>query len=319
MGVHIDGVYLAPLRLESSIEVGVTVFVVLKLLLSLVIAAYWVYNHNEFKKPKLKLHVLGLISMGLVWQVIQIMFLYVDETVVSHWLHGYWATLAMMTHFWLQMEIMGAFAVKSKIFTQKRLKRIGIAMTVFWFLTTGSYWAMIPTLGREPPAFISLWFNLGYPLFLVGVIIYDNFQSIYIIRSMYRMMTNKAKLMELKVSSVDENENEAESQVVVTGMYRLVALVVLALIIDWTAVISTIYSLQVTGGKKIQTIMNVFAGSIAFSHIDLVAFILHSVKSVKLKTSNKSSSNLRTDQKSHSNLRSQTQLDMKSHTHLEMK
>jgi hypothetical protein len=312
MGMHIDGVYLAPLRLESSMEVGVTIFVILKLLLSLSIAAYWIYNHDEFKKPKLKIHVLGLISMGIIWQIIQILFLYVDETIITHWLHGYWATLTMMCHFWLQMEIMSAFAVKSKIFTAKRLTRIGITLTLFWALTTASYWAMIPTLGRQPPAFISLWFNLGFPLFVVVVIIYDNFQALYIMRSMYKMMTNKAKLMELKVSSVTEHDNnEGESQVVVTGMYRLVGLVALALVIDWTAVISTIYSLQITGGKKFQTIMNVYAGSIAFSHVDLVAFILHSVKRVKLKTSNKSTSNIRTDYKSQSNLKSHTHLDIR--------
>jgi hypothetical protein len=288
MGLHIDGSYLAPLRLADGLEVACTIFIAFKFVLSLCVASYWVYNRDSFKKRKLAIHVAGIIGGGLVWQVIQIIYIYVDETLISHWFHGYFATVVMMGHFWLQMEIMKAFAIKSRVFTKKNLNRIGLGLTLWWFVTTGVYWAMIPYLGVPHPAWVSLWFNFGYPLFLVFIIFYDTFQSIYIMKSLYAMMKQRAELMDGNVGSTNGESEESKSHL--SGFRRLWGFVIVAVVLDWTAVIMTIYSFQVAGVKN-QTIINVFAGSIAFSHCDLVAFILDSVKRVKIKSSNKTKSN----------------------------
>jgi hypothetical protein len=97
------------------------------------------------------------------------------------------------------------------------------------------------------------------------------------------MMKTKAELMNGNVGTKTCDTEDGKTQL--TGFSRLWVLVILSVIIDWTAIIMATVSLQVSGIKN-QTIINVIGSTIGFSHFDLVAFILDSVKRVKITRSN---------------------------------
>jgi hypothetical protein len=285
MGLHIDGVYVAPLGVQTGLEVACLIFVVAHLLFTTGILVHWIINRSQFNKNTLSYHVIGLIFGGIIWQVNQIIFLYLDQTFISHWIHGYLAPFLMLIHFYLQLEIVAAFSIANSVLSVKSVKRIRIGVSLWWFITTGCYLAMIPYLGSPFPAVVNMWFAFGYPLFIVSLIFYDTFQSIYILYSIKRMVTNKAKLLQSPSthaqSSIVSVETTKTKEYEIAGLKKMVLLVSIAILIDWTATISTIMSLQIPQPKE-RTIINVFASSIAFFHIDLVAFILTTIKQVKV-------------------------------------
>jgi hypothetical protein len=293
MGIHIDGVYVEPLGIQTPFEIGTLVFLVLHLLVTFTIFVYFVIRRDQFSKNSLKIHILSLIGSSVFWQINQLIYVYADVGPWSHWLHGFIASILILLLFLLQLNIIRAFTRNT---TKKLLPRIyayvPFMIFIWWLITTGSYFVMLPTLGQGFTPLLAMWFRLGFPLFVITVTLYDTAQAIFIIGALWKLMKLKADLMQNQSTwgkeTVMTTKASKPSEAKIEGMGRLMAIVFSAIVVDWTAVTVTVLSFYATNVLD-ATIINVIGGSIAFIHLDLVAFILQSVKRVKITTKTVSS------------------------------
>jgi hypothetical protein len=288
MGLHIDGVYVEPLRFSSVIEIGTFTLLIFHLIVSFCVLGYFIARRKTISKLSMQIHIFSLIGSSIGWQSNQVFYLYADVGILSHWLHGFWASIVMLLLFLIQLNIIKGFTSQTSHWLPKIFGHMHWIMMCWWLLTIGSYFAMIPTLGLPFTSIIELWFRLGYPLFLITVILYDTGQSIYIIIQIRRLFKLRASLMtdnsiwtNQSVQGVMPEPVSDKSPIIIKGLKRMTILVSLAIFIDWAAVATTVYSLQFSDHIT-STLLNVIGGSIAFIHIDLVPFIFLAVKNIKV-------------------------------------
>ncbi|KAJ3322294.1 hypothetical protein HDV06_003188 [Boothiomyces sp. JEL0866] len=130
----------------------------------------------------------------------------------------------------------------------------------------GGLYAILGSIGTSRPDFVNQWYSYGYELFGFSAIIYENFHAIYVSR----------ELVKHKHFKNNSSENTVE-------MHILFRLVLLGILIDWTAFITWILSWFV--GGPIASGLAIIGSTVGMGHILVMSIIFRQIRRVSLEKS----------------------------------
>ncbi|KAJ3257010.1 hypothetical protein HK103_004994 [Boothiomyces macroporosus] len=148
------------------------------------------------------------------------------------WLFNLLGELGMFLTVMGQMDILKSFVFGSHYLNKEIITKLQIGYAVYHTVCMAGLYGIIGSIGQPRSLFLEQWYVYGYELFAFSAILYENFHAIYISR----------ELVKHKHFRNNSSANTVE-------MHILFRLVLLGIVIDWTAFVIWIISWFIGGSN----------------------------------------------------------------------
>ncbi|KAJ3312048.1 hypothetical protein HDV04_003435 [Boothiomyces sp. JEL0838] len=182
------------------------------------------------------------------------------------WLFNLLGELGIFLTVMGQMDILKSFVFGSHYLNKEIITKLQIGYAVYHTVCMAGLYGIIGSIGQPRSLFLEQWYVYGYELFAFSAILYENFHAIYISR----------ELVKHKQFRNNSSANTVE-------MHILFRLVLLGIVVDWTAFIIWIISWFI-GGSNASGLAAIGA-TVGMGHILVMSIIFRQIRRVSLEKS----------------------------------
>ncbi|KAJ3319191.1 hypothetical protein HDV06_006631 [Boothiomyces sp. JEL0866] len=186
------------------------------------------------------------------------------------WAFAVLGTITLYVVIMGQLEILKVFTVNSSFLNRQVVYYCQIAFSVYSLVCLGGLYFSVLYVGYSRPAILDKWHSIGYIAFALTCLVYETFHAIYVSKSVVEQVQKRRQLQNTNII----NEERAFDQ--------LYYLVVLCIIIDWTAAIiwTSAWFLPKSNDA---TAIGVIGDAIGVGHILFMTAIFKKLKFINVK------------------------------------
>jgi hypothetical protein len=160
-----------------------------------ILTLYYVILTSRWKRSKFGTLFLIQITTSLTYYVSNSLYINFEVPPILFWLcHLFFnSTLALTMHCHLQMAKM--IALRGASMTEGTVRILEILLPVSYVMITGGVFGILPTLGKDPNAFIYVWYEIiGKSLWMLFYMIFESFLHTYMCFVLHKINIHQQEL-----------------------------------------------------------------------------------------------------------------------------
>ncbi|KAI8905571.1 hypothetical protein EDD86DRAFT_249147 [Gorgonomyces haynaldii] len=270
MGYNTFGVYDTPVLLGNMLPVEAAAFAAsLIAILTCISISANLLSSKALVKGDLAYILQVNVFTNVLYKVISCLYSYTESQAIVHWFYVLFGHLSLVATMWLQMSILQRFVAMGGPVQKPHIRIFKIFLIVVYFATVGEQYIILGWIGRMPPAAIYSWYTWGGRVWVVLVVLYDVWQSLYQAYLIKSYVTNTAMVFK---------DESIEPEVLKSIMSTLFYLVIGVALLDVFACILFVFGI---GGKtRMEHAMVDLANSFSCMHPLFFLFIGMEVKKI---------------------------------------